>query len=37
VKIVAGLNVPIPYNSMLERSSIPNTKDIVKAVREVLR
>ncbi len=37
VKIVAGLNAPIPYNSMLEQSSIPNTKDIVKAVREVLR
>jgi pyruvate/2-oxoglutarate/acetoin dehydrogenase E1 component len=37
VKIVAGLNVPIPYNSMLEQSSIPNAKDIVKAVREVLR
>lgn len=36
VKIVAGLNTPIPYNSTLEQASIPHTKDIVKAVKEVL-
>jgi pyruvate dehydrogenase E1 component beta subunit len=36
VKIVAGLNTPIPYNSTLEQASIPHKADIVKAVREVL-
>ncbi len=35
VKIVAGLNTPIPYNSSLEQASIPHTSDIVKAVREL--
>lgn len=35
VKIVAGLNTPIPYNSTLEQASIPHTSDIVKAVREL--
>ena len=36
VKIVAGLNTPIPYNSTLEQASIPHAADIVKAVKEVL-
>jgi pyruvate/2-oxoglutarate/acetoin dehydrogenase E1 component len=36
VKIVAGLNTPIPYNSTLEQSSIPHAADIVRAVKEVL-
>jgi acetoin:2,6-dichlorophenolindophenol oxidoreductase subunit beta len=36
VKIVAGLNTPIPYNSILEQASIPHKADIVKAVKEVL-
>ena len=36
VKIVAGLNTPIPYNSTLEQASIPHKADIVKAVRQVL-
>ncbi|MFC2144789.1 alpha-ketoacid dehydrogenase subunit beta [Actinomycetota bacterium] len=35
VKIVAGLNTPIPYNSTLEQASIPHTKDIVAAVKEI--
>ena len=35
VKIVAGLNTPIPYNSTLEQASIPHKADIVKAVKEV--
>ena len=35
IKIVAGLNTPIPYNSTLEQASIPHTSDIVKAVREL--
>ena len=36
VKIVAGLNTPIPYNSILEQASIPHKADIIKAVKEVL-
>jgi Pyruvate/2-oxoglutarate dehydrogenase complex, dehydrogenase (E1) component, eukaryotic type, beta subunit len=36
VKIVAGLNTPIPYNSILEQASIPHKANIVKAVKEVL-
>ncbi len=36
VKIVAGLNTPIPYNSILEQASIPHKEDIIKAVKEVL-
>lgn len=35
VKIVAGLNTPIPYNSTLEQASIPHTKDIVAAVKDI--
>jgi len=36
VKIVAGLNTPIPYNSTLEQASIPHTKDIITAVKEII-
>lgn len=36
VKIVAGLNTPIPYNSILEQASIPHKADIIKAVKEML-
>jgi len=36
IKIVAGLNTPIPYNSTLEQASIPHKEDIVKAVKSVL-
>jgi acetoin:2,6-dichlorophenolindophenol oxidoreductase subunit beta len=36
VKIVAGLNTPIPYNSTLEQASIPHTKDIVAAVKDTI-
>lgn len=36
VKIVAGLNTPIPYNSILEQASIPHEADIIKAVKEML-
>ncbi len=35
VKIVAGLNTPIPYNSILEQASIPHAKDIVAAVKDI--
>ena len=36
VKIVAGLNTPIPYNSTLEQASIPHTRDIVAAVKDII-
>ncbi len=36
VKIVAGLNTPIPYNSTLEQASIPQKDDIIKAVKGLL-
>ncbi len=36
VKIVAGLNTPIPYNSTIEQASIPHTKDIITAVKEII-
>lgn len=36
VKIVAGLNTPIPYNSTLEKASIPHKKDIINAVKDLL-
>jgi len=36
VKIVAGLDTPIPYNSTLERASIPQKSDIIKAAKELL-
>ncbi|OFW63643.1 MAG: pyruvate dehydrogenase [Actinobacteria bacterium RBG_19FT_COMBO_36_27] len=36
VKIVAGLNTPIPYNSTLEEASIPGKADIVEAVKKLL-
>jgi pyruvate/2-oxoglutarate/acetoin dehydrogenase E1 component len=36
VKIVAGLNTPIPYNPVLEEASIPQVNDVVKAARELM-
>lgn len=36
VKVVAGLNTPIPYNSTLEQASIPHKENIVKAAKEML-
>ncbi len=36
VKIVAGLNTPIPYNSTLERASIPQVNDIIEAAKKIL-
>ncbi len=36
VKIVAGLNTPIPYNSTLEQACIPHKENIISAVKEVL-
>lgn len=37
VKIVAGLNTSIPYNSTLEEASIPQAADIVKAVKDLMK
>ncbi|MGM0365900.1 MAG: alpha-ketoacid dehydrogenase subunit beta [Actinomycetota bacterium] len=36
IKVVAGLNTPIPYNSTLEQASIPHKEDIVDAVKGIL-
>ncbi|MFO7928788.1 MAG: alpha-ketoacid dehydrogenase subunit beta [Candidatus Humimicrobiaceae bacterium] len=34
IKIVAGLNTPIPYNSTLEQACVPHKEDIIKAVKQ---
>lgn len=36
VEIVAGLNIPIPFNLDLEKASVPQVDDIVAAVRRAL-
>jgi len=36
VKIVAGLNTPIPYNATLEQACIPHKENIISAVKEIL-
>jgi len=36
IKIVAGLNTPIPYNSSLGQISVPGKNDIIKAIKEML-
>lgn len=36
VKIVAGLNTPIPYNSTLEQACIPHKENIISAVKEIV-
>jgi pyruvate/2-oxoglutarate/acetoin dehydrogenase E1 component len=36
VMIVAGLDTPIPYNSLLEEASIPQKSDIIKAVKRLV-
>jgi len=37
VKILAGLNTSIPYNSTLEKATTPQKKDIIKAVKGLLK
>jgi len=37
VKIVAGLDTPIPYNSILEQASIPQKADILEAVKTIIK
>lgn len=34
---VAGLDTPIPFSPALQNTVVPNTKDIIRAVRKVLR
>ena len=36
IKIVAGLNIPCPFNLNLEKMVVPQTEDIVEAAKEVL-
>ncbi len=37
VKIIAGLNTPIPYNLTLEQASIPQKAGIMKAVKTIIK
>ncbi len=36
IKRVAQLEVPLPYNRSLEQMALPNVKNVVEAVKEVL-
>ena len=36
VEIIAGLNTPIPFNSTLERASIPQIEDIIKKIKNII-
>ena len=36
IKRVAQIEVPLPYNRTLEQSALPQVKDVVAAVKEVL-
>jgi pyruvate dehydrogenase E1 component beta subunit len=36
IEIVAGLNIPIPFNLNLEKASVPQSGDIADAVRRTL-
>jgi len=36
VEIIAGLNTPIPFNSTLEKASIPQTEGIAKIIKDIL-
>jgi pyruvate/2-oxoglutarate/acetoin dehydrogenase E1 component len=36
VRIVAGINTPIPFNLQLEKQCVPQTEDIIKAVKDVM-
>ena len=36
IEIVAGLNVPVPFNLELEKASVPQVEDVKRAVRKVL-
>lgn len=36
IQIVAGLNIPIPFNLALEKASVPQKEDVLAAVRRCL-
>lgn len=36
VQIVAGLDIPIPFNLELEKASVPQKDDVIQAVHEVM-
>jgi pyruvate dehydrogenase E1 component beta subunit len=36
IEIVAGLNIPIPFNMGLEKASVPQVEDIVAAAHRSL-
>ena len=36
IEIVAGLNIPIPFNLTLEKASVPQADDIVAAAKRTL-
>ena len=36
IEIVAGLNIPVPFNLELEKASVPQVDDIVVAARRTL-
>ena len=36
VEIVAGLNIPVPFNLELEKASVPQVPDIIAAARRTL-
>ena len=36
IEIVAGLNIPIPFNLNLEKASVPQAEDIVDAAKRTL-
>ena len=36
IEIVAGLNIPVPFNLELEKASIPQVHNIVAAARKTL-
>jgi pyruvate dehydrogenase E1 component beta subunit len=37
IKRLAGLDIPIPYAPQLERASVPQTDDIVKAALQMVK
>jgi pyruvate/2-oxoglutarate/acetoin dehydrogenase E1 component len=37
VRIIAGVNTPIPFNLNLERHCVPQEQDIVSAVKQLLK
>jgi pyruvate/2-oxoglutarate/acetoin dehydrogenase E1 component len=36
IEIVAGLNIPIPFNLELEKASVPQKDDVIRAARRAL-